>query len=79
MRGPNLDKEERSNPQGSKPIIYAMDTATYAAAAALPPRSVIRSLERPFVPEADFLPFDLSEVARSWYWRFRATGPCNDI
>jgi len=56
-----------------------MDTATYAAAAALP-RSVIQRLKRrPSGPEADFLPFNLSEVARSWYWRFQATGPCNDI
>jgi len=55
-----------------------MDTVTYAAAAALS-GSVIQWLERPFVPEADFLPFSLSEVARLWYWRFHATGPCNDI
>ena len=55
-----------------------MDTATYAAAAALP-RSVTEWLERPFVPEADFLGFSLAELARSWYWRFQATGPCNDI
>ena len=33
-----------------------MDTATYAAAAALP-RSVIQRLKRPSGPEADFLPF----------------------
>jgi len=43
-----------------------MDTATYAAAAALPGR-VIEWLERSFVPEADFVAFDLSEVARLWY------------
>jgi hypothetical protein len=55
-----------------------MDTATYAAAATLP-RSVIQWLELPFVPEADLLPFNLSEVARFWYRRFQATGPCNDI
>jgi len=55
-----------------------MDTATYAAAAALP-QSVIQRLKCPSDPEADFLPFNLSEVARSWYWRFLATGPCNDI
>ena len=55
-----------------------MDTATYAAAAALP-RSVIQRLERPSDSEADFLPFNLLEVARWWYWRFQATCPCNDI
>jgi hypothetical protein len=55
-----------------------MDTATYAAAAALP-QSVVQRLKCPSGPEADFLPFNLSEVARSWYWRFQATGPCNDI
>jgi len=55
-----------------------MDTATYAAAAALP-GSVIKWLERPFVPEADFVALNLLEVARLWYWRFYATGPCNDI
>jgi hypothetical protein len=38
-----------------------MDTATYAAAAALP-RSVIQRLKCPSGPEADFLPFNLSEV-----------------
>jgi hypothetical protein len=57
---------------------YPMDTATYAAAAALP-WNVIQHLKRPCDPEADFLPFDLSEVARSWHWRFQVTGPCNDI
>ena len=55
-----------------------MDTATYAAAAALP-RSVIQSKEHPFGPEVDFLPFNLSEIARTWVWRFHTTGPCNDI
>lgn len=55
-----------------------MDTATYAAAAALP-QSVIQHVKHPFLPESDFLPFSLSEVARSLYWRFQATGPCNDI
>jgi hypothetical protein len=55
-----------------------MDTATYAATAMLP-RSVIRKTEHPLAPEVDFLPFDLSEIARRWIWRFYATGPCNDI
>jgi len=55
-----------------------MDTATYAAAAALP-RSAIRCLKHPSATEVDFLPFNLSEIARSLYWRFQATGPCNDI
>jgi len=55
-----------------------MDTATYAAAAALP-QSVILRLKCPSDPETDLLPINLSEVARSWYWRFQATGPCNDI
>jgi len=59
-------------------LIYPMDTATYAAAAALP-RSSIQWLEYPVVPEADFMAFNLSEVARLWYRRFQATGPCNDI
>jgi hypothetical protein len=55
-----------------------MDTATYAATAMLP-RSVIQITEYPLGPEVDFLPFDLSEIARRWVWRFYATGPCNDI
>jgi len=55
-----------------------MDTATYAATAMLPQR-VIGKLEHPLTPEADFQPFDLSEIAKKWVWRFYATGPCNDI
>jgi hypothetical protein len=55
-----------------------MDTATYAAIAILP-RSVIQKAGPSTGPEVDFLPFDLSEVARRWIWRFYATGPCNDI
>jgi hypothetical protein len=55
-----------------------MDTATYAATAMLP-RSVIQTTERSLGSEGDFLPFDLSEIARRWIWRFYATGPCNDI
>ncbi len=55
-----------------------MDTATYAATAMLP-RSVIRKTEHPLSPEADFMPFDWSEIGRTWVWRFYATGPCNDI
>jgi hypothetical protein len=55
-----------------------MDTATYAATAMLP-RGVIRKTEHPLAPEVDFLRLDLSEIARSWIWRFYATGPCNDI
>jgi hypothetical protein len=58
-------------------LSYLMDTATYAATAMLP-RSVIKTTEHPG-PEVDFLPFDLSEIARKWIWRFYATGPCNDI
>jgi hypothetical protein len=58
--------------------IYSMDTATYAAAAALL-WGVIQWLERPFVPEVDFLPFNLSEIARLSYRQFYTTGPCNDI
>jgi hypothetical protein len=58
--------------------VYLMDTATYAATAMLP-RSVIQKTEHPLDPEVDFLPFDWSEIARRWVWRFYATGPCNDI
>jgi hypothetical protein len=55
-----------------------MDTATYAATAMLP-RSVFKKTDFRHDPEVDFLPFDLSEIARKWVWRFCATGPCNDI
>jgi hypothetical protein len=55
-----------------------MDTATYAATAMLPLR-VIRKTEHPLGSEVDFVPFDLSEIARRWVWRFYETGPCNDI
>jgi hypothetical protein len=55
-----------------------MDTATYAATAALL-RSVIQNKEQRFGREVDFMPLNLSEIARSWVWNFRATGPCNDI
>jgi hypothetical protein len=55
-----------------------MDTATYAATAMLP-RSLIQNPAHPLAPEVDFLPFDLSEIARRWVWQFSATGPCNDI
>jgi len=55
-----------------------MDTATYAAAVALP-RSVVQILEYPPSAEVDFVPFNVLEIARSWARRFYATGPCNDI
>ena len=55
-----------------------MDTATYAAVVALP-RSVVQFLEYPLSAEVDFVPFNLSEIARSWARRFHFTGPCNDI
>ena len=58
--------------------VYPMDTATYAAIAMLP-RSAIQKTAHPLDPELDFLPFDLSEIARRWVWRFYRTGPCNDI
>jgi hypothetical protein len=56
----------------------SMDTATYAAAAALP-WSVVQSTEHPIGSEADLLPLDLSYITRSWTRLFRATGPCNDL
>ena len=55
-----------------------MDTATYAAVVALP-RSVVQILEYPLSAEVDFVPLNVSEIARSWVRRFYATGPCNDI
>ena len=55
-----------------------MDTATYAAAAALP-GSVIEWLERPFVPEADFVAFNFVEGGKIVVLTISATGPCNDI
>jgi hypothetical protein len=55
-----------------------MDTATYAATAMLP-WSVIQKTEHPREPEVDVRPFDFSEIARRWIWRYYATGPCNDI
>jgi hypothetical protein len=55
-----------------------MDTATYAATAMLP-RSLIQKTKPQPDPQVDFRPFDLSEIARSWVWRFYTTGPCNDI
>ena len=55
-----------------------MDTTTYAVAAAVL-QSVIQWLKRPFVPEAEFLPFNMSEMARLSYRQFHTTGPCNDI
>ena len=58
--------------------VYLMDTATYAATAMLP-WSVIQKTAQPLDPDVEFLPFDLSEIARRWVWRFYATGPCNDI
>jgi hypothetical protein len=56
----------------------AMDTATYAAAAALT-WSVVQSTEHPIGSEADFVPLDLSYITRSWMRLFQATGPCNDL
>ena len=55
-----------------------MDTVTYAAVVALP-RSVVQILEYPLSAEVDFVPFNVSEIARSWPRRFYATGPCDDI
>ncbi|MBV8898702.1 MAG: hypothetical protein JOY92_01125 [Verrucomicrobia bacterium] len=56
-----------------------MDTITYASVAVLP-WSIAQGKKRPLVPEADFVPLDLTYVAnRAWLRRFQATGPCNDI
>jgi hypothetical protein len=55
-----------------------MDTATYAAAAALPGR-VIEWLERSFVPEADFVAFNLSEVALQTREHFIACSGTNEV
>jgi len=56
----------------------AMDTATYAAAAALP-QWVVQSLPQPFRRETEFVPLDLWWLKRLWLWKFRSTEPCNDI
>ena len=61
-----------------KCLAKAMDTATYAAIAVLP-HSLIRRMEHPSSPEAELLPLNVSDIARSWIWRFSATGSCNDI
>ena len=55
-----------------------MDTATYAAAAELL-RSVLQWLKPPVVPEANFLPLNLSDLAWLSYRQFYMRGPCNDI
>ena len=55
-----------------------MDTATYAAAAALP-WSIVQSAEHPIGSEADFGPLNLSYITLSWIRLFQATGPCNDL
>jgi hypothetical protein len=56
-----------------------MDTITYASVAVLP-WSIVQSSKRPLVPEADFVPLDLTYlVSRSWLRLFQATGPCNDL
>ena len=49
-----------------------MDTTTYAVAAAVL-QSVIQWLKRPFVPEAEFLPFNMSEMARLSYRHYERT------
>jgi hypothetical protein len=57
-----------------------MDTITYASVAALPLSIVRSSKHRPLVPEADFVPLNLTYlVSRSWLRLFQATGPCNDL
>jgi hypothetical protein len=55
-----------------------MDTATYAAVAALL-WSVIQSTKHPIGCEADFVPFNLSYITTSWIRLFQTTGPCNDL
>ena len=55
----------------------AMDTATYAAVAALP-WNVVQGIH-PVGPEAEFVPFNLSYLSSLWIRLFQATGPCNDL
>jgi hypothetical protein len=55
-----------------------MDTATYAAIAALP-RNLIQRLDHRLDPEAEFVPLNLSYIRRMFFRLFQATGPCNDL
>ena len=55
-----------------------MDTASYAAVAALL-RSVVQSIEDAVGSEPEFVPFNLSYITNWWLPLFQSTGPCNDI
>jgi hypothetical protein len=55
-----------------------MDTATYAAIAALP-WNVIQRMAHIVVSEVEFVPLNLSYISKSRIHLYRATGPCNDL